>query len=104
MDHISHVLPRVLQKRGIAEHAQAALVVHRASTFLKEHLPEFSAHVRVTHVRDGVLTIECDHPIAAQECHAAIPSLHAFLQESGGTTVKDIRLSRSRHPRQQGAI
>lgn len=96
MDHISRLLPRVLQKRGIAQHATAALVVYRAKLWLREHLPHLESSLRVTTLRDGVLMIECVHPIAAQECQGASKALLTYLQEESGTVVTEIRTVRSR--------
>ncbi len=99
MDHIFRVLPRVLQKRGIAEHAQAALVVHRAAEWLRKELPHLSKHARVTRLKDTILTIECSHPIAAQECQGQSALLLSFLQENCPfMKVSEVRVGRERAP------
>ncbi|ALM09801.1 MAG TPA: hypothetical protein DEB30_03925 [Candidatus Peribacter riflensis] len=98
MDRLSHILPAVLQKRGLTQHADAALVLHRASAWLSEHLP---AHRTILTPRalqeDGTLLIECDQSSAAQECLAALPHLKIFLREECGfLPVRTIRLVRTR--------
>mgnify|MGYP003393411445 CR=1 FL=1 len=95
MDHISRVLPQVLQKRGLAAHAHAALAVHRsAAWFLEEH-PPLAPYLTPKSVSDGTLTIEFSHPAAAQECQSHIPQLLVFLEEKcPHACVKAIRLVR----------
>ena len=101
MDHISRVLPQVLQKRGLAAHAHAALAVHLAAAWLTEKNPALAAYLRPKAVSDGTLSIEFSHPAAAQECQSHLPLLLSFLQEKcPHANVKAIRLVRSAAPKQ----
>lgn len=97
MDSLSSILPRVLQKRGLHGHAMAALVTHRAHDWLRAALPHCIDQLRVEHLKDGVLTIAAQHPIAAQECMPLLPSLKEFLQrECKGVAVREVRVTRTR--------
>ncbi len=98
MDHLRTILPSVLQKRGLKQHADAALVLHRANAWLSEQFPllrgSLSAH---SLEEDGTLLIACDKPAAAQECLPSLPHLKVFLREECGfSPVRSIRLMRTR--------
>jgi hypothetical protein len=82
MDHIFSVLPKVLRKRGLQEHAEGALVVHRAQQWLHERLPHLATVISVRNVKENVLHIVCIHSIAVQECQNAIPDLQDYLRSN----------------------
>jgi len=67
MDHISALLPKVLQKRGLKGQADASIVVHKANIWFDHH--EAPQGTEATMLRDGILSIEVDTSTAAQECH-----------------------------------
>jgi|GEM_PF-643473 len=98
MDRVSQILPAVLQKRGIKQHVDASLVIHRASAWIAENLPTLKTLLTPTTLQeDGTLIIECDHSSAAQECQAALPHLKVFLREECGfAPVRSIHLLRTR--------
>ncbi len=101
MDHISRVLPGVLQKRGLALHAHAALAIHRTRDWLADNHKTLSPYLTPRSVTDGTLTIEFSHPAAAQECQSHIPALLTFLEEKcPHACVKKIRLVRSEAQKQ----
>ncbi len=96
MEHIFKLLPGVLQKRGLQEHAVSALVVHRARSWIAEQLPSAAPYLEVLKINDGTLFIACTHSIAAQECQAALSDLRSFLQqECPFAVIRDVRLARS---------
>ncbi|MBI5156347.1 DUF721 domain-containing protein [Candidatus Peregrinibacteria bacterium] len=100
MDHISRVLPGVLQKRGLAAHAHAALAIHRTRDWLTAHHKTLLPYLIPRSVVDGTLTIEFSHPAAAQESQSHIPALLSFLSEQCPlAAVKAIRLVRSESTR-----
>lgn len=96
MDHIFKLLPGVLQKRGLREHAVSALVVHRARSWIAERLPSVCSYLEVLKINDGTLFIACRHSIAAQECQAVLSDLCSFLQqECPFAVIRDVRLART---------
>ncbi len=96
MDRVSHVLPSVLQKRGLGQHAEAALVAHQAREWLKERFPSVHTFLTVKRLRDAQLTIIGSHSIALQECQGAVEDLLSYLQKTcPQTKVTDIRLERA---------
>ena len=68
VEHIRSLLPKVLRKRGLIEHANAALVILKAREWIAGHLQDFENDLHPQKFRDGVLTIACAHSIASQEC------------------------------------
>ena len=98
MDRISQILPGVLRAKGLKQHADAALVLHRARAWIAESLPDIRTAVSAqTLQEDGTLIIECGNSSATQECLAALPHLKLFLREECGfLPVRTIRLIRTR--------
>jgi len=85
MERLSTVLPSVLEKRGIAHHAFAALVCRRAEAWLGANLPAvLHDHLRIGGYRSGELCITTATSLAAQECQLAVPALQKALQEECG--------------------
>ena len=97
MDSLSSILPKVLHRRGLHGHAVAALATHKAGDWLRAALPHCFEQLHVQSLKDGVLTISADHPIAAQECSPLLPALTEYLQrECKGVKVREVRMVRSR--------
>lgn len=98
MDRVSQILPKVLQSKGLKQHADAALVLHRSRAWISEHLPNVRMSISPHSLQeDGTLLIECEHSAAVQECLAALPHLKLFLREECGfLPVRTIRLVRTR--------
>lgn len=96
MDRMFTVLPKVLHKRGLHEHAESALVVFRAERWLHTRFPTFEGLIRVQKLANNTLHIVCTHSIALQECQASIPDLHKYLHaDCSFKGVTDIRITRS---------
>jgi hypothetical protein len=95
MDHVFSLLPKVLRKRGLQEHANSALAVHRAREWVQGHLPHIASCVRVEKVQDSTLVIVCTHSIALQECQGQLSDLQAFLDsECQFAGIRSIKLAR----------
>ncbi len=96
MDRLIEVLPKVLRKRGLNDHAEGALIVLRAQRWLEERFPSLKESIRVQKYKEHVLHILCTHSIALQECQASIDDLKEFLRKDCAfTAVSDVRLGRS---------
>ena len=96
MQQLSSLLPKVLAKRGLAEHAHAAHVVHASEQWLLERLPDFRGVLKVQKFQDGTIFVSCTHSIAAQECHPLFSDLQVFLhKECRFNDIKGVRLTRS---------
>lgn len=95
MDLLFSLIPGALKKRGLAEHAEGALIVHRAQKWLQEKCPHLLECVKVRSIKDHVLTIECTHSVALQECQACSQDLLLYLQqECPFGIIKNVRLLR----------
>ncbi len=75
-------MPRVLHKRGLAEHAVAAELTEFARNWLKTALPSCAERVHVGSFRDGKLAVSGDHPIVLQELAPLLPKLLAELRSA----------------------
>lgn len=96
MDRLSNVLPKVLRRRGLAEHATGALVVYKARQWLREKFPAFADQVDAKNVRENVLMVECKHSIALQEVKNAETDLIGYLsQECPMAGIREIRTVRT---------
>ena len=96
MDRAFNILPGVLGKRGLKQHADAALVVHRVQEWFSKRFPSLVRYVHIRSVKDGILFIDCAHSIALQESTAAVEDLKLFLaQECPFATIEDIRIVRT---------
>lgn len=96
MDRLFSVLPKVLRKRGLHEHAEGALVVLRAQRWLEGRFPSLLGSIRVQKYQEHVLHIQCSHSIALQECQGSIPDLKDFLcKDCAFTALSDVQVSRN---------
>ena len=95
MEHVASLLGKVLARRGISDHAEAALVTHRASLWIKKALPEVAEHLRPVSLSDGELTIQSSHTIASQEMNASCGALLESLRAAGHQNVTRVRVIHS---------
>lgn len=89
MFRVSSVLPAVLRKRGLQEHASSSCLVTVAAEWLERVLPQVTGQAKPLSIRDGQLVIVCDHSIAAQECRQVSEEFFAYLRQN----LPDIPLS-----------
>ena len=94
MDNLQLILARVLKKRGLQIHANAAHLTHVAQKELNLLLPAFSNQLFVQSFSQGTLLIESAHSIAAQECQAAIADLQRAIERACSVEVKEVRIIR----------
>lgn len=96
MDRLSLILPKVLRKRGLQEHAEGALAVTRAEQWMTGRLPLLAGKIKVRSYKEHTLHIDCLHSVAVQECQGLIPELLQYLRtECAFLGTVDIRVSRS---------
>jgi hypothetical protein len=94
MDHISHLLAGVLRKHGLHGQATASLIVHRAQEWISGHLPEVAAMLRVRTVSDGILHIEAETGIAAEECQLHTEELKDCVVHECAVDLHEVRIGR----------
>jgi|CXWL01.1.fsa_nt_gi hypothetical protein len=96
MDHIFTVLPGVLRKRGLQDHAEGALVVVRAQRWIIARLPHMQDVIHVQKFHENTLHIVCTHSIAVQECQCIMEDLNKYLRsECSFLPIFQIRIGRS---------
>lgn len=96
MERLFHLLPKALNKRGLQEHAQSALLIHRTQQWLEKRFPVTAPNIHTRHIKDGVLTVACDHAIALQECQASLGDLMENLKtECPFVRIREVRFVRS---------
>lgn len=96
MDKVSSVIGSVLRRRGLRDHAEGALVVHRCDAWMSEHMPHVREFVVVRSFKDGILLLACSNSVAAQECTGASDSLLKDLRANCPfATIKSVRVDRS---------
>lgn len=95
MDQVGSLLPKVLKKRGLMEHATSSLVVQKAQSWLHEKLPQLADHVKVAKFADNEVRVEVTHSIAAQECQQLAEELLEYLKKetdiSDETSIRVLR-------------
>lgn len=97
MDHIAALLPKVLHKRGLQEHAKAAQVCWLAKNWVQENLSPVAAYLEVTKYTNGELFIATQNSIAAQECRQASTALLEHLhKECAHLSLANIRITREK--------
>src|SRR5690348_11175791 len=79
MDRLFSLIPKVLHRRGLQEHAESALVVHRVEQWLQTRVPELTSSIRVQKVQNGALFLSCSNSVVLQECKALQADLMAYL-------------------------
>ena len=80
MDRISFLLPKVLEKRGMKNEADASLLVHTANIWLSEHSAPEDAEATI--FKEDALMIECSSAASSQDCHALSEDLLSYLRQS----------------------
>ncbi|TSC60640.1 MAG: hypothetical protein Greene041662_191 [Candidatus Peregrinibacteria bacterium Greene0416_62] len=94
MDHLSSLIPKVLRKRGLYDEANASMIVYRAKKWLEESHPEPASMLQPHALKDGTLTVICEHSLAQQEGTLLAPELLRFLQRDDQNAVREIRFIR----------
>lgn len=97
MDKASSIVGSILARRGLKDHAEAAMLTHRIKTWLAEKNPGLPAMVRVGSIKDGAVSLECSHSIALRECQDLLPDLQVFIaSQPGWMAAIRVRIARDR--------
>ncbi len=96
MDSLASLLPNVLRKRGLLEHAEASHVIFKANEWLHTTFPDYADSLKASKFQHGTLLIECADSIVAHECQQDLGKLLSYLQGlDQPKEVRDIRLVRA---------
>jgi len=95
MDDMQSILARILKKRGLYGHAEAAQVTHIALRELHKALPELAESLSIGSCKDGTLTIIAANSIASQEAQQCKDTLmNAILRDCPNAPIREIRIVR----------
>ncbi len=94
MYHIKELLPKVLKKRGLQDHAEAAHVILHAQEWIIVEFDSFQDQLIAKSFKDNILLINAENSIAAQELNVRISDLKAHLI-SKEHLINEIRIVRS---------
>lgn len=81
MDRLGSLLPKVLNKRGLGEQANAARICWLANEWLQDKMPTVAELLQAVKFANNELCIESQHAVASQEGQLVSADLLAFLRE-----------------------
>ena len=96
MQRLGDLLPDAARRLGLDDELQLATAMRAWQRILDEHVPAAVGACRLAGISHGVVTIECDEPIVAQEVRLRAPELTAALRSAVRSPVRQLRVS-SRH-------
>jgi tRNA(Phe) wybutosine-synthesizing methylase Tyw3 len=95
MEILRSILSKVLSRHGLRDHADSALIVHKAQQWFAEVLPALERDIEVLKLEGRTLHVRCRHSIAAQECQQLFSRLREYLlQECPTRPIENLRFSR----------
>lgn len=94
MDDLQSILARVLEKRGLRLHANAARITHVATQALAKLLPNAVRFCRVKSFSGGTLLIEVENAVAAQECRSVVEQLQEAVFRASKVRIDEVRIVR----------
>ena len=96
MEHLADLLPQAARKLGLDDQLEQARVAASWLEIVAERMPAAAGSCRLADLRQGVVTIETDEPIVAQEVRLRSPELLAALRATTPTPVRQLRVT-TRH-------
>lgn len=93
MQRIGELIPEAARHLGLEDELRLARATATWSAIVAERVPAAAGATRLVRVERGVLVVEADHPIVAQELRIRSGELlQAFAAAPGGSPVHDLRL------------
>ncbi|MDP7247140.1 MAG: DciA family protein [Candidatus Peribacteraceae bacterium] len=94
MYHIKELLPKVLKKRGLQDHAKASHVILHTQEWIITELEGYQDQLIAKSFKDGILLINAENSVCAQELNQVLLELKEHLSEKGHN-ILEIRIIRS---------
>lgn len=94
MDKLSHLIPKVLQKRGLKDQANASYAIHLANTWMQQNLPALSENMHATSLSGGIVYISVNDATSEQELTKVSAELKQYLNRIEDISVLEIRILR----------
>ena len=96
MEHIRSLMPKVLNKRGLHKHAQAAHFCWTFQEWFSDNHQDIALYLKVVSFNNGIVSIVSEHSCASQECRDNLAELKIYLKSSmPDIHIEDIRIVRS---------
>lgn len=96
MDKISSLIPKVLSKKGLKDHASASYAVFLANEWIESHMPNVSVYLHALQLKNSVLEVHSQHSIASQELMGTSKKLIDYLRSFEGITVSEVSIVKSK--------
>lgn len=93
MDSLKSLLPKVLRKRGLHDHAKASLIVHLANQWMQSSFGPFAQTLHAQTFERGTLVIAAESSVAAQEMALQESALKSAMQQQGHS-IEQVRIVR----------
>jgi len=94
MYHIKELLPKVLKKRGLQDHAEASQVILHAQEWIISELEAYQDQLIAKSFKNGILLISAENSVCAQELSQVLFELKGHLSEKSHN-ILEIRIIRS---------
>jgi Dna[CI] antecedent DciA-like protein len=94
MQRIGELIPSTAARLGLADELRLARAVGTFDAIVAEHAPAAHGACRATRLDGGILHVEADAPIVAQELRLRSSTLlEAFRAAPAGADVSEVRVS-----------
>jgi predicted nucleic acid-binding Zn ribbon protein len=96
MEKLGDLLPDAARQLGLEDELELAAAMTAWQKIVAERIPAAVGACRIVALSQGVVTIEVDEPIVAQELRLRAPELVAALRLAGRSPVRQLRVT-ARH-------
>ncbi len=92
MERLSDLLPHAARQLGLEDQLRRARAVAAWDALVAEHLPAAAGACRLVGFEDGLVVVEADQPIVAQELRLRSAQLLAALAAASGRPATRLRV------------
>jgi predicted nucleic acid-binding Zn ribbon protein len=96
MERLGDLLPEAARQLGLEDELELAAVMTAWQRIVAERIPPAVGACRIVALSQGVVTVEVDEPIVAQELRLRNPELLAALRSAVRSPVRQLRIA-ARH-------
>ena len=96
MERLADLLPQTVRQFGLEDQLEQARAAAAWLRLIEERVPAAAGAARLTDLSHGIVTIETDEPIVAQEIRLRGPELLTVLRGTIRTPIRQLRVT-TRH-------
>lgn len=96
MERLGDLLPDAARQLGLEDELELAAAMAAWQRIVAERIPAAVGACRIAALSQGVVTVEADEPIVAQELRLRSPELMAALRSAVRSPVRQLRVT-ARH-------